>query len=500
MSYQAYPLSATHRVSRAKSMHTSRPASASPSEPAWTDPGGAFALPGAELRELCHRLVDEWCDSLARLADEPVWRRPPEEVRARLATPLPRTGLGLARAYDAFRRDVLPYRYGNIHPRFWGWVNGSALPAAVLADFLASAMNSNVGAFDQSAVLVEEQVLGWMRELFGFPRQGEGLLTSGGSVANLLGLAAARHAHAPEVRQHGLGERRLTLYASVESHSSIDKAVELLGLGRESLRKLPVDGGQRLRLDALAEALAADRARGRVPFALVANAGTVNTGAIDPLEAIADLAAREALWLHVDAAYGGFFVLTGRARDRLAAIARADSVVLDPHKGLFLPYGCGAVLVREGERLRRGFAYMPSYLEDVRGEHASPSDYSPELTRHFRGARLWLSLELHGIERFRAALEEKLLLARLAQERLREMPGIEAGPEPQLSCVAFRAAGEGDAATDRLLARVLARGRVHLSSTRLDGRLWLRLCVLCFRSHRADVEVALEEIGAAAGR
>src|SRR5262245_16309797 len=219
------------------------------SEPTWADAGGAFALPASDLRALAHRLVDDWCDSLATLADEPPWRPMPDEVRARLAAPLSRTGLGLARAYAEFQRDVLPYRYGNVHPRFFGWVNGSALPAGVLADFLASAMNSNAGAFDQGAVHVDEQVLAWLRELFAFPAGGDGVLTSGGSVANLLALAAALAAHAPSTaRARGLlaGGQRFTLYGSVETHSSIHKAVELLGLGRDNFRALPVDADYRL--------------------------------------------------------------------------------------------------------------------------------------------------------------------------------------------------------------------------------------------------------------
>src|SRR5262249_8092044 len=206
---------------------------------------------------------------------------------------------------------------------------------------------------------------------------------------------------------------------------------------------------------------------------------------------------------HVDAAYGGFFMLTERARPRFAGMERADSVVLDPHKGLFLPWGCGAVLVRDGEALRRGFAARSSYLDHVhRAGVPSPADYSPELTRHFRALRMWISLRLHGLERFRAALEGKLLLAQLAPRRLEEMPAIETGPAPALSCVTFRARGEGDRGTEALLGEVLARGRIHLSSTRLWGRLYVRLCVLSFRSHRAELEEALEEIvraGAVAG-
>jgi glutamate/tyrosine decarboxylase-like PLP-dependent enzyme len=495
-------------------MHTSRPASASPSEPAWTDPGGAFALPGAELRELCHRLVDEWCDSLARLADEPVWRRPPEEVRARLATPLPRTGLGLARAYDAFRRDVLPYRYGNIHPRFWGWVNGSALPAAVLADFLASAMNSNVGAFDQSAVLVEEQVLGWMRELFGFPRQGEGLLTSGGSVANLLGLAAARHAHAPEVRQHGLGERRLTLYASVESHSSIDKAVELLGLGRESLRKLPVDGGQRLRLDALAEALAADRARGRVPFALVANAGTVNTGAIDPLAELAELARRERLWLHVDGAFGALAWLCPERRAELRGLPEADSLAFDLHKWMYLPSDIGCVLVRHAKGLEHAFATGAPYLARLHGGLTARSagdlkDRGIELTRRFRALKAWFALQVHGLGAFEAAIRANLEQARHLVALVEREPRLElVAPAPlNVVCFRYREPHLDPAALDvlnrELLVRLQESGVAVPSHTVLAGGFALRVAITNHRTRSDDLELlvaAVVELGAELAR
>ena len=232
-----------------------------------------------------------------------------------------------------------------------------------------------------------------------------------------------------------------------------------------------------------------------MPWMVFASAGTVNTGEVDPLAAIADFAASQGLWFHVDAAYGGFFALVERARRQFEGIERADSVVLDPHKGLFLPWGCGAVLVRDGEALRRGFAMRSSYLDHVhRAGVPSPADYSPELTRHFRALRMWMSLRLHGLERFRAALEEKLVLAQLAHRRLAASPAIDVGPEPALSCVTFRVRGEGDEGTQALHDRLLARGRVHLSTTKLWGRLYLRLCILSFRSHRAELEEALEQI------
>ena len=278
------------------------------------------------------------------------------------------------------------------------------------------------------------------------------------------------------------------------SHLAIQKSVHIAGLSHVLTRTVPVDGELRMSVADLARLVDEDRRAGLRPWMVFASAGTVNTGAVDPLEPIADVAAAAGMWLHVDGAYGGFFVLTERARGLLRGMARADSVVLDPHKGLFLPYGCGAVLVRDGALLRKAFSFTSSYLAGVHHELPSPADYSPELTRHFRALRLWMSLRLHGLARFRAALEEKLLLAELAQERLQTLPGIEVGPKPQLSCVAFRVRGEGDTATQNALERILARGRVHLSPTSLWGKLYVRICVLCFRSHLADLEVALEEI------
>jgi glutamate/tyrosine decarboxylase-like PLP-dependent enzyme len=478
--------------------------SATQSDPSWADPGSAFALPGAELRALAHRLVDDWCDSLARLADEPVWRSMPEDVRARLRAPLSREGLGLAGAYEAFQRDVLPHRYGNIHPRFWGWVNGSALPAGVLADFLASAMNSNVGAFDQSAVLVEEQVLGWMRELFEFPRTSEGLLTSGGSVANLLGLAAARHAHAPEVREHGLATAsRLTLYASLETHSSIDKAVELLGLGRENLRKLPVDGQYRLRLDALDEALAADRARGCLPFAIVANAGTVNTGAIDPLEELAALARREELWLHVDGAFGALAWLCPERRAELRGLSEADSLAFDLHKWMYLPSDVGCVLVRHAQGLQRAFASGAPYLANLHGGITARSagdfkDRGIELTRRFRALKAWFALEVHGLDAFEAAIRANLAQARHLVALVEREPHLELlAPAPlNVVCLRYRGgpaeprldAAALDALNCELLVRLQESGVAVPSQTVLGGRFALRVAITNHRTRPEDLE------------
>ena len=482
-------------------MHTSHPA-----EAAQSLREGAFPLSPAALRALGHRLVDDYCDSLSRLSEEPAWQPMPADVRARLRSPLPRAGLGLERAYATFARDVRPYRYGNIHPRFFGWVNGSGLPAGVFADFLASAMNSNVGGFDQSAVLVEEQVLAWMRELFQFPAEADGLLTSGGSVANLLGLAAARHAHAPQVRQDGLAGAKLTFYGSVETHSSVDKAAELLGLGRASFRRLPVDAEWRLRLDALRTALAEDRARGYVPFAIVANAGTVNTGAVDPLEELAALARREGLWLHVDGAFGALAWVCAERRTQLAGLSAADSLAFDLHKWMYLPSDIGCVLVRRTRGLEQAFASEASYLSRLEGgltaeAGASFKDRGIELTRRFRALKAWFALEVHGLDAFEAAIRVNLEQARRLAELVAREPRLELLAPVPLNVVCFRYRGEGshegarlDALNRALLVRLQTSGVAVPSHTVLAGRFALRAAITNHRTDDSDLERMVEAV------
>jgi aromatic-L-amino-acid/L-tryptophan decarboxylase len=425
-------------------------------------------------------------------SDEPVPLRP---------APLPQV---LSEFEDtALTRGIVP-----TSGRFFGYIPGGAVPSAAVGDYLAALTNrySGVYAASPGAAEIENSAVRWLTAMIGYPESAWGTLQSGGSLATLVAIIAARETRAPTEWSRGV------IYLTEECHLAIRKAVHMAGLAQTHLRIVPVDARLRMSADDLARLVAEDRRKGLQPWVVVASAGTVNTGAVDPLADIAEIAAREGLWYHIDAAYGGFFVLTERAREKLAALSQADSVVLDPHKGLFLPYGCGAILARDGERLRKAFEFTSSYLKDVHHEAPSPTDYSPELTRHFRALRLWMSLKLHGLERFRAALSEKLVLAEMAQERLAAMTGLEVGPEPDLSIVAFRvrpdgrdgAGGDGrgddgrggddDAATQAVLDRIVARGRVHLSSTRLWGKLYIRICVLCFRSHRSDLEEAFGEI------
>jgi glutamate/tyrosine decarboxylase-like PLP-dependent enzyme len=412
-------------------------------------------------------------------------------------TPLPEAGASLEAVLAEYCEAVLTRSLVPTSGRFFGYVPGGALPSAAVGDYLAALTNPYASVYGASpgATQIENSTVAWLIDLIGYPPSAWGTLQSGGSLATLAAVVAARETRPYDERSRGV------IYLTDECHLAIRKALHIAGLSHLPMRSIAVDERLRMNVADLEARMAEDRRAGLAPWLVFASAGTVNTGAVDPLDAVADVAERNSLWLHVDGAYGGCFSLTSEGRARLSGLARADSVVLDPHKGLFLPYGCGAVLVRNGESLRKGFAFTSSYLSDVHaGAERSPTDYSPELTRHFRALRLWMSLKLHGVERFRAALEEKLLLARLAHARLSVMRGLELAMEPELSCVAFRVRGEGDAATERVLGRILERGRVHLSTTRLWGDLYVRLCVLSFRSHRCDVEEALAEIEGALAR
>ncbi len=386
--------------------------------------------------------------------------------------------------------------------RHLGYIPGGGVYTSALGDYLADVTNRYSGVFFASpgAVRMEHELLRWLAGVVGFPETSAGTLTSGGSIANLVAVVTARESAG--LRANAVS--RAVVYRSVHAHHCLDKALRIAGLGEVVVRDLPVDGHYRIRPDAAREQVQADRATGLVPWLLIASAGTTDTGSIDPLGPLADLAADEGLWYHVDGAYGALFALTDQGRERLAGMERADSLVLDPHKTLFLPYGTGVVLIRDPEPLRQAHRYHAHYMQDAArvSDAWSPADLSPELTRPFRGLRLWLPLHLHGLAPFRAALEEKLLLAQYAHRRLAE-EGFSVGPEPDLSVVTFRwEAPRGDdtradRVNRRILDRVLADGRVFLSSTLLDGRFTLRFAIVVHRTHRAEIDLALAMVSEA---
>ncbi len=401
----------------------------------------------------------------------------------------------LAAMPAADRVGINPASGGHI-----GYIPGGGLYPSALADYLADITNrySGVAFAGPSAARAENQMIRWMRDLVGYPQTAWGDLTSGGSIANLTAIVTARTAG--QVRSADLDQ--CVIYQSEQTHHCVAKALRIAGFGDSPVRHVPLDGSWAIDVRALADLIARDRGEGLRPFMVVASAGTTDTGAVDPLGPLADLAAAEGLWLHVDAAYGGFFLLVEEMRTLFSDLHRADSVVLDPHKGLFLPYGSGAVLVRDGRALENAFSYDAAYLRDAAGDPAvpSPANFSPELTRPYRGLRMWLPLHLFGLAPFRDALREKLALTRYFHTRVQDIEDIEVGVEPVLSVSCFRWSppGRDPSEATRALTEALHRdGRVFFSSTTLRGEVWLRCAVLCFRTHRRHIDVALDMIGKA---
>jgi aromatic-L-amino-acid decarboxylase len=383
------------------------------------------------------------------------------------------------------------YASDNAGPGFLAYIPGGGLYASALADFLSNTIDKFVNLWGEAPVAaqVENNVVRWLCDLFGYPPESRGVLTSGGSLANFSAIVTARRSRLPEDFLRG------TVYVSEHVHASVTKAAMLAGFPIANVRAVPVDDALRLDVEALRGRIAEDRTGGLAPFAVVASAGTTNTGAIDPLDAIADVAAAEGLWLHVDAAYGGFFQLTERGRARFRGIERADSITLDPHKGMFLPYGTGALVVRDGRLLREAHHIGTSaYLQDLAADAQIPNfaEYSAELSRDFRGLRVWFPLKLHGVAAFRDALDEKLDLAEHLYEGLADVPELELPWRPELSVVPFRLRdGDGDA-NRRLLDAINDSKRVFLSSTVIHGRFTLRACILSHRTHRDRVDECID--------
>ncbi|MDH5646787.1 MAG: pyridoxal-dependent decarboxylase, partial [Candidatus Heimdallarchaeota archaeon] len=390
--------------------------------------------------------------------------------------------------------------------RFWGWVMGSGTAGAMLADMLAAAMNSSPAGFDDASRLVELQVLDWFKELMGFPAGAGGLLVTGGSMANIVALAVARNAQAGfDLRRKGVGGASgpLTLYASDQVHSSNLKAAELLGLGSEALRLLPADGEYRLDLKALREALAADRAAGCVPLAVIANAGSVNTGAIDDIAGLADLCRDEGLWLHVDGAFGALAALSPKLRPLLAGLERADSLAFDLHKWGYLPYDVGCVLVRDAELQRATFTFNAEYLAPVTGGiwAAEPkfADRGPLLSRGFRALKIWMAFKEHGVEAFGRLIEQNVEQAAYLRARVEARSELEVVAPAPLNVVCFRYnGGLAEERLDELNAALLVRlqesGLAVPSSTQVGGRLALRAAITNHRSRREDFDLLVREV------
>jgi glutamate/tyrosine decarboxylase-like PLP-dependent enzyme len=461
-----------------------------------------------EFRQLGHQMLDDMLDWLQHVRERPVWQPLPDSVRVSLRRPLPLKPEGAAAAYQDFRQHVLPYPMGNVHPRFWAWVMGTGTPLGVLAEMLAAGMNPNMGGGEHAPNHVEAQVLDWCKAMLGYPKTASGLLVSGGSMANLVALAVARHVHA-RVDVRALGVRAaagpLTVYASRETHSSVQKAVELLGLGTEAYRLVPVDGEYRVDVAALAQRLRTDRAGGAIPVCVIGNLGTVNTGAIDDLDALADLCAAEKVWFHVDGAFGAAAAMVPSYRSQTRAMGRADSVAFDLHKWLYMPFETGCVLVRDAEAHRHTFSIFPDYLKrstrGVAGGDLWLSEYGVQLTRGFRALKVWMSLKEHGADKYGRLVAQNIEQARYLAELVRAAPDLELMAPVPLNIVCFRwndrAGLDGetlDAINQEILLQLHERGIAVPSNAVLGGRFCIRAAITNHRSRREDFDLLALEV------
>lgn len=419
-----------------------------------------------------------------------------------LDSPISESGLPIHAVLESFERDVVTPGLNPASGGHLAYVPGGGIYHSSLGDYLAAVTNKYAGIFftGPGPVRMEHQLIRWVAELVGYPRDAVGNLASGGSIANLIAICTARDAHG----LRGADFARAVVYLTSQAHHCIEKALRIAGLGEAQVRSVAMDSGHRMRPEALAAAIEADRAAGLSPWLVIAAAGTTDTGAVDPLDAIGTVAHRAGCWFHVDAAYGGFFRLTEHGRAILTGIEQSDSVVLDPHKSLFLPYGIGVVLIKNAKAMMATHHYFGNYMQDaMRETEVSPADVSPELTKHFRAVRMWLPLKLLGVVPFRAALEEKLLLARYFRIKAAER-GFEVGPPPDLSIVTFRRVPPGasldvvNRVNQDIVERVRRNGRVFLSSTMLGDQFTLRLVALAFRTHRRTIDTALDLLDHAA--
>jgi glutamate/tyrosine decarboxylase-like PLP-dependent enzyme len=459
------------------------------------------------LRRLAHRAIDDGFDHLQGVRDRPVWQPLPDAVVARLRGPAPRDGQGAEAAYAEFRELVLPYPMGNTHPRFWSWFMGNGTPFAAVGDFLAAVLNPNMGGGNHVPNHVEAQVVDWCREIVGFPADSSGLLVSGGSMANFVGLAVARNAHAGvDVRQHGVAAvpHRLITYASVEVHSCVQKAIESLGLGATSLRKVPVNDDYEIDVAALAQMVAADRAAGEKPFCVIGNAATINTGATDDLDAIATLCEREGLWFHVDGAIGALIALAPQHKHLVRGMERADSVTLDLHKWMHVPFEAACALVRDRKAHRETFALTPEYLEKTERGLASGSlwfsEYGLQLSRGFRALKVWLSIKEHGLDKFGRLIDQNIAQAAELAALVRGEPLLEIMAPVHTNIVCFRFNPGGmepaalDALNEELLIRLHESGVAAPSYTTLEGRYCLRAAITNHRTISSDLAILVTAV------
>lgn len=459
----------------------------------------------AEARSLGHRMVDDAVGYLRDVRERPVWRPVPDEVRTLFEAPLPQGPSPLPDLYREVVDTVMAFPMGNVHPRFWAWYMGAGNFTGALGDFLAAVQGSNLGGGHHAAALMDQQVVGWCQEMMGFPASASGTLVSGGSMANLIGLTVARNVMAGiDVREHGVAAipKPLRFYGSDQLHSCHRKAVESLGLGNRALRRIATDDGLRIDLPALRAAIAEDRAAGLKPACIIGTAGTVNTGAIDDLRALADLAEAEGLWFHVDGCIGALIAVAPGNAYRVAGLERAHSVALDPHKWLHAPFEAGCALIRDAAAHRAAFAVTPEYLKSAPRGLASGAwlhEYGLQTSRGFRALKVWMALKEHGIEKFGRLIDQNIAQAGHLSRLIETEPRLRLNVPTTINIVCYRYDPGGlDAAGLKalnleIMLRLQEQGTAALSDTTVQGAHCLRVAINNHRTRRADLELLVRE-------
>ena len=456
------------------------------------------------LRQIGHAMLDDMLDHLCSLRQGPVWQSQPIELRDELRAQLPLNETDLITIYNDYQRLIQPYSVGNLHPGFMGWVHGGGNPVGMLAEMLAGGLNANLGGRDHAPIEVERQVIAWAAEITGLPPTSSGLLVTGTSIANFIAVLVARRAAlGPAVRSAGLDGAKLTAYAAMGAHGCVARAMDMAGFGTDALRLIPIDADRRMEMAALAAAVARDRADGLQPFLVVGTAGSVDTGAVDDLAALAGLCEAQGLWFHVDGAFGALAALAPARRALLRGMERADSLACDFHKWAQVPYDCGCILIRDPVHQTDTFAQNVDYLRrDIRGlagGHPWPCDLGPDLSRGFRALKVWMTLRAYGTARLGRVVEQCCTLATRLAERIDREPGLERLAPVPLNIVCFRVRDRDDSFNAALVADLHEAGCFAPSTTRIDGRLAIRAAIVNHRTTADDVDglvdAVLERVG-----
>ena len=457
-----------------------------------------------ELEKLGDLMIKDMVNFLQTIREQPVWTKPPQSVKNSFKSQLPHSSMQLGEVYDEFKQNILPYYLGNIHPRYWSWVMGTGTAQAMLAEMLAAGMNCNVGIGDQAPMYVDQQVIDWCKQMMNFPAESSGALVSSASVANLNALIVARNSVSSSIRKSGINEqKKMLIYASTETHSCIQKAAEIIGIGSDGVRKVRVNEKYEIDTVHLQELIEADKMEGNIPFCVVANVGTVNTGAIDPLDKIFWICCKENLWMHVDGAFGALLKLLPEYEEQLDCMEFADSIAFDLHKWMSIPYEAGVVLVKDADAHRKTFALQPDYISNnERGIAAGPeltSNFGFELSRNFKALKVWMSLKEHGIEKFARLIRQNISQAKYLTELVEQSEELELTAPTHTNIVCFRFNPQkNDLDLDRLNKEILMRlqesGIAAPSYTRLNGNYCMRVANVNHRTITDDFDVLVNEI------